>query len=90
MLKKEENTLKKIAENLSNDKRILKIIAYGSRVRGDFREDSDLDVLVVVDRKDREVKEKIKGIFYEYELKEEILFSPLILSFEEFLINEKI
>ncbi len=90
MLKKEEDALKKIADNLSNDKRILKIIAYGSRVRGDFREDSDLDVLVVVDKKDREIKEKIIDIFYEYELKEEIPFSPLIFSLEEFLINEKI
>ncbi len=29
-----------------------KIIAYGSRVRGDFREDSDLDIAVILDRID--------------------------------------
>ncbi len=90
MLEKEENALKIIAENLSTDKRILKIIAYGSRVRGDFRGDSDLDVLIVVDKKDKEIKEKIIDIFYEYELKEGIPFSPLIFSIEEFSVNEKI
>ena len=69
MLKKEEDTLKIIAETLSNDKSILKIIAYDSRLREDFREDSDLDVSVVIDKNDREIKEKIIDIFYEYELK---------------------
>ena len=31
--------------------KVHKIILFGSRARGDFKEDSDWDILVVVDRK---------------------------------------
>ncbi len=90
MFEKEKEVLKKIGDILSKDERIMKIIAFGSRVRGDFREDSDLDVLVVITRKDREIKEMIMDAFYEYELKEEIPFSVIILSEEEFGFNENL
>ncbi len=35
---------------------------FGSRARGDARDDSDYDVLVVVDRRSREVREQILAI----------------------------
>lgn len=37
--------------------RIQKIILYGSRARGDFREGSDFDFLVVLDPKGRDFRE---------------------------------
>lgn len=90
MFKKEMDILQEISKKLSPDRRILKIIAYGSRVRGDFESDSDLDLLVVVDKKDREIKEKILDIFYSYELKTEISFSVTILSKGELEFNERL
>lgn len=32
------------------------VILYGSRARGDFREDSDYDIMVLVDLSDKEIK----------------------------------
>lgn len=90
MLKKETDTLKAIAEELSTDERILRIVAFGSRVRGDHREDSDLDVLVIVDKKGREVKEKIVNAFYVHELETGISLSPVIFSLEDLEINKKL
>lgn len=90
MLEKESNILKEIAGKLASDKRLLKIVAYGSRVRGDNRGDSDMDVLVVVDKKDRAIKEKIIEIFYSYELMTDISFSTVMLSLEELRFNEKL
>jgi len=90
MFKKEKNILQEIAEKLSADKRILKAIVYGSRVRGDFRGDSDFDILVVVDKKSRELKDKIVDIFYAYELATDMSFSLTIRSQDELNFNERL
>ena len=38
--------------------RLKKIILYGSYARGDFNEFSDIDVMILVDMPDEEIKEK--------------------------------
>lgn len=90
MFKKEKAILQAIVEKLSVDVRILKIIAYGSRVRGDYRGDSDLDVLVIIDKKDKKIKNKILNIFYSYELETDLSFSVTIFSLEELEFNERL
>lgn len=90
MFKKERTILKAISEKLSSDKRILKIIVYGSRVRGDYRGDSDLDVLVIIDKKDKEIKDKIHNMFYSYELETDLSFSVTIFSLKELEFNVKL
>jgi predicted nucleotidyltransferase len=90
MLKKEEDIIKAISEELSTDERILKIIIYGSRVRGDYRGNSDLDVLVFVNKKDKDIKDKIISTFYSYELKTDISFTITIFSLKELEFNEKL
>ncbi len=41
-----------------------KIILYGSRARGDFRDDSDYDILVLTDLEESLQKEYQKRLFY--------------------------
>lgn len=41
------NGLKKFQERLSKEFRITKIILFGSRATDDFREDSDVDLIIV-------------------------------------------
>lgn len=84
----EEKALSEIAEVLSHEPAVLLIIAYGSRIRGDFSEDSDFDVFVLVDRKETNIRDRIIEIFYDYEMKFDIPFSVTILSEEEFRFNE--
>ncbi len=89
MFKKDRNILNEIVRDLTGERYILKIIVFGSRVRDDNRGDSDLDILVIVERKERKIKDKIREIFFEYELKYEISFGLIILSLEEWEINKK-
>jgi predicted nucleotidyltransferase len=42
--------------------RVLKVVLFGSRARGEGREDSDYDVVVVVDRRSADVREAILAI----------------------------
>ncbi|MBI4653931.1 MAG: nucleotidyltransferase domain-containing protein [Nitrospirae bacterium] len=90
LFSKEKKILSDIAEALSHEPSILKLIAYGSRVRGDFHGDSDLDVFVLVDKKTRYIKEKIIDIFYKYEMSYDISFSISIFSKDEFDFNNAI
>ena len=90
MFKCEIDILQAISGQLSAFKGILKAVAYGSRVRGDNRGDSDLDVLIIVNKKNRKMKDKILDIFYSYELNTDMSFSVTILSLEELKMNETI
>ncbi len=48
---KTEKALKVIRDEIEKEgMKVLKIILFGSRARGDFREDSDWDLLVVIDK----------------------------------------
>lgn len=45
--------------------RTQKIILFGSRSRGDAEEDSDYDVLLLVDKRTREIENQVDDIAYE-------------------------
>lgn len=87
MFEKERRILSDIAATLAREPSVLKIVAYGSRVRGDFGEDSDFDVFVLVDKKNSALKRWIRDIFFEYEMRHDIPFSVTILSQEEYKVN---
>ncbi len=89
MLAREQNIVEEAAERLSRNGRVLRIVAFGSRVRGDFRADSDLDLLIIVDKKDRVIKDFIVGLIYDYELDTDISFSPTVLSLHELEVNRQ-
>ena len=54
--------------------KVEKIILFGSRARGDYREDSDWDVLIVTERK---LDKKTEDDFW-LETKSELVFSGII------------
>jgi len=62
------------------NKRIKKIVLFGSRARNDHREDSDYDFLIVVDRKNTELREDISKIAADIGEKYTILIAPVIRS----------
>jgi len=89
MRSKEKTLLFKIAEKFAPEENILKAIVYGSRVRGDFHENSDLDILVLIKNKNSRLRSKIIDIIYEYELMNDISISVCIFSQQRWNINEK-
>lgn len=67
MDKRDRNLIKEFKKRLPPDviSHIRKVIAFGSRVRGQWEEDSDLDLLILADRKTNELESKIEDIAYQ-------------------------
>jgi predicted nucleotidyltransferase len=66
--------LKKRLADILADK-LYKIILYGSKARGDYDKESDIDLLVVVNNLDLATSEIISSIVYDIELEYEFVIS---------------
>lgn len=64
-----------------------KIFLYGSYARGDYNESSDVDILILVDLDDAQIKQKMSELAdytFEMELKCELQLSPIVINEEQF------
>lgn len=60
-----------------------KIILYGSYARGDFREDSDIDIMILLDMSDLELKmysQQLSYMTYDFNLDNNIDIKPIAKS----------
>lgn len=56
-----------------------KVVLFGSRARGDFREDSDWDVLILLEKPVTEtLKRQIRDLVFDLELETDTVISTLI------------
>jgi len=67
MDERDRNLVLELKKRLPGDvvAHIRRVIAFGSRARGQGQEDSDLDLLILVDRKTPELESKIEDIAYQ-------------------------
>jgi predicted nucleotidyltransferase len=86
MFNHERKALERVVMELKEElgDRLMKIVAFGSRVRGDFHGNSDLDVLVVIDRVTVDDEGRIVSAFVREELVSGVLFEPVVKSLESF------
>lgn len=64
-----------------------KIIMYGSYARGDFRPDSDMDIMILLDMSDLELKQysrQLSYMTYDFNLDNNIDIKPIAKSEEHF------
>jgi len=90
--KKEREVIKEITSQLTaNMKDNLVILElFGSKIRGDFEKDSDIDMLVVLKKEICQSREKIFDILFEIDPYYELKISPVIYSELEYIRNEEL
>ncbi len=55
-------------------------VVFGSAVRGEATAESDVDILLVLDREDEDVRRKVFDLAFEVFLESDVLVSPLVMS----------
>jgi uncharacterized protein len=79
----EERALKRLQKELSGRYPIIDFRLYGSKARGEGREDSDLDVMIELPDYDRAVVEEIDDIVYQINLEHDVFISALVFGRDE-------
>jgi predicted nucleotidyltransferase len=79
----EERALKKLHDNLYERYPILDLRLYGSKARGEGRQDSDLDVMIEIPDYDRTIMEEIDDLIYRINLEYDVFISAIIFGKDE-------
>ncbi len=79
-MNKEQDILKEIKQSVISIDENAEVILYGSRARGDYHDESDWDVLVLIDNEqsDWRFKQKLMSALYQTELKHRQIITPII------------
>ncbi len=67
---------------------IVDIVLYGSYARGDYAEESDIDIVAVVRGTRQELQEKLKIVWdksAEVGLENDVVVSPTVIPYDEFV-----
>jgi len=86
--KKALNEFASLIKNALNNN-LFDLKLYGSKSTGKFHDESDIDVLIVVNQRDEEVMNLISDILLDLELKYASNISPVVLTTTEFLKNQQ-
>ena len=78
----------RIRKSLGNN--LISIILFGSKIRGDYSENSDIDLLIIVKKKKLLVRKKIYNVLFEIDPYYKFRISPLIYSKYEYKKNEEL
>lgn len=83
----EQAALREISNKAITLPGISKIIFFGSKRRGDFHQESDIDILIVL--KDISFRDTAIKFLHDIELMYELPLSPVIFTEREYTINKK-
>jgi predicted nucleotidyltransferase len=86
LIYKEKTALKELKERLKGflDERLIRFVLFGSRARGDYDSQSDIDVAIIVRGLTRDLKNQILDVVAEVEFKHLVPLSTLVISEDEF------
>lgn len=89
MPNKIDKVLKQFISQVSNliGYRLKKVILYGSYARGDYRKNSDIDIMILTDFNDEELAKyrmKIRELACDLELENDIIIPPIVRNIEKY------
>ena len=84
-----DEILKKYVEDVREiyGENLRTIILYGSYARGDFKPDSDIDIMILVDLSDDEIKRKghvLSDLTFDYNFDNNLEIMPIVKNLDHF------
>ncbi len=88
----EKEIVESFAEDLRNTlgNEIIKIVLFGSRTRGNFREESDIDIFILVREKTSDIIDKVGDLTADYVFNGDIPLSPVFYDLFEYQKNKEL
>src|SRR3990172_9073686 len=82
MHENEVKIVEKFKQLVSQRVKLLEVRVFGSRARGDASEESDLDLLVVVDKLDHSIDKYVSECAWEAGFPDDIVVMPIVITLE--------
>ncbi len=80
--------VKELRERLGNE--IVSVWIFGSRIKGDAKEDSDIDIFVLVKEKTANISEELAEITANYDLEYGLPLAPVLYDLFEYKKNKEL
>lgn len=80
----ELEALRKLKEALTCDFRLVELRLFGSKARGDSDPESDIDVLIVLEELNREIRKQVSALCCDSSIDHHVVISPILYSLAEF------
>ena len=80
----ELEALRKLKEALTRDFRFVELRLFGSKARGDSNPESDIDVLIVLEELNREIRKQVSALCCDLSIDHHVVISPILYSLAEF------
>lgn len=90
--KKESMVIESFVKDLRSElgDQIISITLFGSKIRGDSGKESDIDVLVLIRKKNQMIRKKVAEILTDYLLEYDLPLSPVLYDLYEYEKNKEI
>jgi predicted nucleotidyltransferase len=87
----EEKALSEFSSRIKNglSKNLFDLKLFGSKSTGKFHDESDIDILIIVNKRNEQILDTISEILLDVELKYDSKLSPVVLTVSEFMQNQK-
>ena len=80
----ELETLRRLKEALARDFRLIELRLFGSKARGDSAPESDVDVLIVLEELNREIRKQVSALCCDLSIDHHVVIAPILYSWAEF------